>query len=353
MRVLIAIAEQTFTNPYISTLAAGLRSCGVDLTCSGSEFWSNPDAYDIIHIQWPDQLFKEGRTSLDEFEARLDEIKSRGKKLIATCHNLQAHYTTQNVLNNVYGAVYSRANIIVHLGPYSQQCCRELFPNAQNVLIPHHVYDSMYPGPLPSAKEAKLALGLDPEGKYILCMGNFRDSAEREIAHVVSRALKPSGIRVIAPMLYKLYPSHNPLYLLTSRTQYLYDRIRYRAIICNESFVSDEELPLYYAASQMALIQRTHILNSGNVPMAFLMGKVCVGPDVGNVGPLLKEFGNPAFNPADKNSIVSAVREGLRLSENGVGEENRSRALQNLSVDAVARCYARLYSDAYSSENTL
>jgi hypothetical protein len=54
--------------------------------------------------------------------------------------------------------------------------------------------------------------------------------------------------------------------------------------------VDDNILPYYYAASDLAFIHRVKILNSGNAIMPMLFGKVVVGPDVGNVGVLLKKW---------------------------------------------------------------
>ena len=52
----------------------------------------------------------------------------------------------------------------------------------------------------------------------------------------------------------------------------------------NERIISDEDLPYYFAVSDVVFIQRCVILNSGVVPMAFLFGRGVVGPDSGVVG---------------------------------------------------------------------
>ena len=76
---------------------------------------------------------------------------------------------------------------------------------------------------------------------------------------------------------------------------------------------SDDMLPYYYMAADLCLIQRKKILNSGNAILPLLFNKVVVGPNVGNVGPLLKEMGFPTFDPKDESSILSAVSKGLSM----------------------------------------
>ena len=49
MKVLITIGEYTYPNPFVRTLASGLRELGVDVVCSDTDFWNDWDIYDIIH----------------------------------------------------------------------------------------------------------------------------------------------------------------------------------------------------------------------------------------------------------------------------------------------------------------
>ena len=94
--------------------------------------------------------------------------------------------------------------------------------------------------------------------------------------------------------------------------------------------------PYYYAVADLALIQRKKILNSGNLPLAFLMKKVVVGPSVGNVGLWLKETGNPTFDVNNETSIFNAVRNGFELEIEKKGDLNFLYASNNFSTSIVA-----------------
>ena len=93
--------------------------------------------------------------------------------------------------------------------------------------------------------------------------------------------------------------------------------------------ISNEELPYYIIASDLLMIQRKRILNSGNLPLAFLFKKVVIGPDYGNIRNILKESGNPTFNPDNTNSIVRALTQGYQMAQVHKGEDNYLYAKQH------------------------
>ena len=95
----------------------------------------------------------------------------------------------------------------------------------------------------------------------------------------------------------------------------------------------------------MLLIQQKDILNSADVPLAFLFRKVIIGPDCGNIGGLLKSTGNPTFHHGRKEDIIWALEEGRRLSVRGKGEMNYAYAMENMCVSKVGKQYAALYKE--------
>ena len=59
MKILIAYtASGTSDNPFVRLLADGIRACGYEVVCSVEEFRSNAADYDIVHLQWPEELFR-------------------------------------------------------------------------------------------------------------------------------------------------------------------------------------------------------------------------------------------------------------------------------------------------------
>ena len=342
MRVLFAYNRNTYPNPFVRTLADSLQEIGIDVTCSMDDFWHSWSQYDIIHLQWPN-LLVEGLESVIPLKKHLQLIKDSGIPLVITLHNLHPHYATGTIVNEAYDVVYEMVDCFIHMGSYSCELLKDKYPAARHIIIPHHVYDTLYKS-FPKKGAAKKYLGLSAKHNYVLCFGTFRHDEEREIAIRSSEILAEQNYRIIAPAFSPYWLRRDNL-LLTAQefiTNLRY-RLKYRNIKITKGFVSDEKIPYYYAAADIALIHRKEILNSGNLPMAFFMGKVVVGPNVGNVGEILRETGNPSFDINNEHSLKDAIDKALILAAQGKGEENRQYAINYLSSKSIAQRHKDLY----------
>jgi hypothetical protein len=346
MNIYIPIEEpHSLRNPYISTLYDDLKALhdDVEMYYGPEKFWSSEVfKCDIIHVHWPDNLLKnDGIHQMDaeRVEKRIIEIKNHGIRLFATCHNLKPHYSKDLSKEIIYDVVYKNADVIVHLGEYSYNLLKEKYSNGKHVIIPHHIYDKIY-HPV-SRNDGIQKLHLDENKRYILCFGAFRNHEERELVKSISKPLRKQGIEILAPSFTTVSPIRNRVHAIYVFFKKLYFKTRYPYFHIKADPVTDEELPYYYAAADVAFIQRLKILNSGNVPMGFMMGKVVVGPDTGNVGPLLKEFNNPVFSINTPNAIFVAIMRGFELASQELGDQNRSIALDKLSTDKISE---QLYS---------
>lgn len=332
-------------NPYTRTLANGLSQLdsSIEFVWEHDYFWTEEIfTCDIVHIHWPEQLLMFGNYSSDEFRERLGKIKNAGVKIVVTCHNLAPHKKKNDERIACYNAAYSMADVIVHLGHCSFELFKKKYEFVRNVEIPHHVYDQVYTS-IPSRDDAVARLKLNTSKKYILCFGQFRNDEERTLVSNVYKTLKNDGIRVLAPAFSPvLHRRKNVFQVLKSWVNYLRYSILYPGIKKCSNLVPDEELPYYYAAADICLIQRKDILNSGNLPMALLMGNVVVGPNVGNVGQILLETGNYSFNPESPESILDSVKLALSASKEK-GAQNRQWAQSNLLTSIVCEKLLAVY----------
>jgi hypothetical protein len=99
----------------------------------------------------------------------------------------------------------------------------------------------------------------------------------------------------------------------------------------------------YFCAADVVLIQRLDALNSGNLPMAFAASKVVVGPDIGNVGEILRETENFLFDPANMDSAVRVIQEASIASETGKGTQNKKYAEEHWSSVVIAKAMIEIY----------
>ena len=324
-------------NPYIYTLIEGLQKQYPDCEISWGRdvFWSDDIySFDIVHFHWPQTFMgKDPHTEADLLR-HIKKMKVAGVKVVATCHDLEPHYDQFADKAESMKIVYSHCDAIIHLGEYSKELFEKRYPHAKHILIPHHLYDTVYTH-FPSRAESLKYLGLPENHTYILCFGTFRAKQERRLIIELSKQLADKNIIILAPSFMNIW--WRSFRLFHKRLLKWYYQYRYNIYCTGRTWcaVSEEKLPYYYGAANVVFIQRVRILNSGNAMMPMLFGKVVVGPDCGNVGPLLKQWGYPVFS-VDKTSIIGdIVKKAFELEKDGMGTKNKNKQLSEYATAVV------------------
>ena len=331
-------------NPYTSTLIDGLKSidCEIYIDWGILKLWEEKVFdFDIVHIMWPHLLLCRGKFSVKELFCRRDEIKKRQVKIVSTCHNIVPHYCDETNAVAAYNIVYSLSDIVLHLGNYSLHLFEKTYPNVKHLLLYHHIYDDRYKKTI-TKKTAIKKLHLDKNKRYILCFGAFRDREEQILIQNILNNINDDKIRIIAPQYCGIGKRSNILYIL----KFLYYKFKFPKIKMHFGAINDIDLPIYFAAADILLIQRIKILNSGNVPLGYYLKKVVVGPNIGNVGSILQETGNPVFESNSITSVINAIKKGIFLCDNNLGEKNYLFAIEHFSSNAICGklydCYKEL-----------
>lgn len=352
MRVLHVFNQDL--NPYVSVVQEGLRAAGVAVESGTMPFWEGwGGAYDVVHVQWPETLFDwraPTEIELVLLGERLAALKGR-VPVVMTHHNERSnHCTPENAerLDRLYAMVREAADAVVHLGAVTVP---EEADGRVHAVIPIPVYEKLYAPYLGVGREeARRRLGLPAGRRVLLCFGNFRSDAERGLVEAGLAAVRGAaagrGVCVDAPKWFNPrdlgFSVLQPVFLLRSAGRVL--RAKGRGIRAGAvKLMDDERVALHFAACDAVWLQRTRQLNSGNLPMAYLFGKVAAGPDWGNIGGWLRATGNPVFDPGDAGSVGEALEEALRRGGEGLGERNRAFALAEWNTDRVGAEHARLY----------
>lgn len=340
--------------PYIYTLKENIEKMhsNVLFKWGMDEFWSNNlYEYDIIHFQFPAAFMANDNHlhSLDDFREQIYKAKEHGVKIVATCHDLCPHYTQAADFGDAISIVYSLCDAIFHLGEYSMNLYMQQFPKCQHLLLPHHLYDELYTI-RPNKQEAREKLGLSLSKKYILCMGAFRAQEERDLVLFIAKKLRRHGVEIIAPAfdnarisLKKKFPfiSHGWL-------KFIYYRYVMGVHLTGQTWVpiSDDDLPYYYAACDMAFVQRLKILNSGNAVMPLLFGIPVCGPNIGNVGVFLKKYGGYTFDVEKSNELPNIISNILFSNRQNNVAHNRD--IEQLSTSVIAEKQYNYYEQIIS-----
>ncbi|MCK9181388.1 MAG: hypothetical protein M0P13_00720 [Fibrobacteraceae bacterium] len=344
-------------NPYVAVLIRRLYEIDskIEIGWGVSKFWTDEIFnFDIIHIQWPELLWKAGKKNLPETEKRFADIKAKGIKIVATCHNQIPHYCKDPAIIQNSEITYKSCDLILHLGNYSLNIFQGLYPKVQNKILYHHIYDDKE-NPYFDKKEACKHLKISSQYKYILCLGTFRDEEEKAMILSLSKSFENRKIKIIAPSFFRLkQPTgiRSFLKFLKKRIQIAITLLRFRNVITFGKYMPDSELPYLYNACDLVLIQRLKILNSGNLPLGFYMGKVVVGPKEGNVGEILNATQNPTFDPKDLSTLPNAIFKGLALEKNGKGQENKEYSIKHFASKHIANILYGYYKELLSTKST-
>ncbi len=346
MRVHLGIDVADLGNAFGSQLLASLRSHpAVHAVTTGTRL-DAPEAAaaDVVHLHWPEALtrWREPNDGAIEALDRALRDLARTAAIVVTVHNEYPHYRDTERYRRLYGVVYSRADGMIHLGNASRDAVSRRFPDlvarCAHAVIPHGDY-SCLPNEI-SREEARRWLGLGPDDRVFLCFGRLRAEEELTLLTEAFRAARiPTKRLVIASRLpfrgrtdWNRYRIRIPLRLAP--------RIR-----LDERFVDDADVQRFVNASDVVVIPRRSALNSGNVALGFTFGRVVVGPDLGVIGEILAETGNPRYDPAIPGAFARALEAGADLARAGHGERNREFAEATMRWNDLADRHVRFFSD--------
>jgi glycosyltransferase involved in cell wall biosynthesis len=324
-------------------------------------FWDRRGEFDVVHLHFPEYMT---HAHEDAYQRGLEQSLidatedclawwGRRAKLVITRHVLLPHDAlTDPQWEKMYEAVYRQVHAVVHFASASVDEFRERYRNTQfahgeplHAVIPHHNYASL-PNAI-SRTEARRRLGISEGRRVMLVFGAIRNFEERDLILRTFQSLRIPGklllvsrwkeqlakvrwirlkywLRDLNRLYYKLHPDYQ----------------------FNYGFVEESDTRLWLNASDVLFIPRLKVLNSGNITLGMTFGKVVVGPDSWDVGQLLRETGNPVFDPKRPETAVQAVEEGFRLAAAGrVGAANQQLALSEWTAEKCAAQYLQVFTE--------
>ncbi len=333
MKILLLFNPESFINKnnFPSDLIKSLQQTNVFTKIDYGVNWLNSDIsiWDVIHIHWPECLTnwsEPDKKELDWISLRLASW-SKSSKIVTTVHNLENHYLKSENFEKLYQIVYKFSSGYIHLGDSSVLLVKlkynELVAEKYHEIISHGNYNSL-------KDNDKAIKYIDNKRKTILVVGALRNMEEVYTMFYSFKKISVKNIKLVfigrLPPFKNLLISHHISNLIKSFFIWisLYLRIVFsKRIVFNMGYVTNRLLLKNIERADIVFIPRRDILNSGNIALGFTFGKVVVGPNIGNVGLLLKINNNPTFEiDADFNQISNKLLEGLLLAKQDVGKKN-------------------------------
>lgn len=358
MRILVAQIPMP-KNRFLVDLNAEL-SKGCSLHHSSEDFWEKRGEFDLVHLHFPEYLtydveksYVKGLTDemILEVEERLRWWADRAR-LAVTRHVLLPHDALEDPQwEKMYEVFYRYADGVVHFAQASVAEFRTRYRDTkwyrakepEHGIIPHQNYCSL-PNEI-SREEARRRLGIGRNDNVMLVFGAIRNDAERQLILETFRALRVPRKRLLVSRWREKLRKISWIrlkYWVRDLTR-LYYRLHPRYKF-NYGFVEEPDTQLYLKAADVLFIPRLKVLNSGNITLGMTFGRVVVGPDSWDVGQLLRETGNPVFDPERPETAAAVVEEGFRLAADGArGRANQELALHEWGADQCARKYLEFY----------
>ncbi len=364
LRVLVAQIPMPLNRFLVDLNAELANRCR--LHHSSDDFWSMSGDRDVVHLHFPEYLTYEieqaylhglSAALIAATEQRLRFWADRAK-LVVTRHVVLPHDAREDpAWDRLYETFYRYADGVVHFARASLDEFRHRYRDTafyrgrepRHAIIPHQNYASL-PNQL-TRSEARARLGIPARAAVMLVFGAIRSASERQLIwETFHRMDVPGKILLVSCWREQLAQVDwiRLKYWIRDLTRFYY-RLHPRYHF-NYGFVEEADTQIYLNAADVLFIPRLRVLNSGNVTLGMTFGRVVVGPDSWDVGELLRDTGNPVFDPDRPATAAAAMVEGFRLAgDGGIGAANQARALREWRAGRCAEKYVTFFNEIAGS----
>ncbi|HEX8295729.1 MAG TPA: glycosyltransferase [Chthoniobacteraceae bacterium] len=325
---------------FVPQLAAAYRRQGWEVAVGALNFDLQVGSYDVVHFQWPEELTSwEPPTS-----ARIAEIASTldawaGKsRLLLTVHNLYPHrHHGDPRCREFLEVFYERMEVLAHFTEASSVQVAGEFPitaTRRNVVTGFFNFDSLLPaGAREDPGEARRRLGIAEDEFVVLSFGALRDWAEVELVRKGFDGARLPGKRLLMAGRYQEF---GPVWRQRWR-RWSWNRWLKRVnAVTKAGFVPDAEVSGLVEASDVLMVPRLDVLNSGLPALAATFGKIFVVPDCGGLPEIASGTDNPVYRSGDAASLAAALEQASRLDRKAMAQRNRQLA-DSWSWDQIVR----------------
>lgn len=348
MRILMA--SENPLNPYVSIIVGELQKLPEVEVVFALEPLLNPAlGFDIVHLQWVEEVFsfiqKSGNSRPAHHLVQLIEKWKQFSRVIFTVHNFKPHVRIPGMPIDFHLTVYQMADGLIHLGPASEPLLKSS-ENNFNSPVPHRIIphpEINVPEHLPPIAHKLHKASSDKQS--VLAFGRIRNAEEARMILRISEGLRNTGIELVVPLFRIPYLPFAPkgINRLLIGLKRFWLNLHPNRKVGSHYYLETEQMHSVIGQADLVLIPRIDALNSGIPFLAFAHGKTTAGPNVGNIGSLLVDSGNPVFNPRDIDSILNAIRKGLQLQKEGRGKKNRAYLNQYGNPSEVGKAHWKFY----------
>lgn len=171
-------------------------------------------------------------------------------------------------------------------------------PDKPNIFSPHPLYDNF--GESVSKEEARDALGLDKEGKYMLFFGIIRDYKGLDILlqAMNDEKIRKGGIKLVVAGEFYTNPKPYLDYIAEKQLD---------NVVMKTEFIPDGEVYKYFSAADIVVQPYKHATQSGVTQIAYHFNKPMIVTNVGGLPELVPDKKVGYVISPDPSQIVDAI----------------------------------------------
>ncbi|WP_304343528.1 hypothetical protein [Chryseobacterium koreense] len=316
MNILFAYDLSETDNQFVQIHIRLLQELGCEVTVSMDQFWNPTRTYDYMVINWPECFFDWKPNISDEqvqqLNASLKRWKRGSTRIITFLHDEYSHFGRGANLNLLFDLCYRHSDVLIHLGNYSKNKYTNLYPDSQHHLIYHPLYTDFQTDLGKHA--ARIQLGVTENVYLVFVPGGIRKPDEVDYCLEIYRRLPVKNKQLIFQKTNFLAKPQSLKSFIDLKVwgYYLFHMNKFKLlenIGFLRGFMEKDVLSAYFAASDLIIIPRTDILNSGNILLAAQFGKPMIGSGAGNMGEMLMILGQQCADPQFIDKHITTVPE--------------------------------------------
>lgn len=338
-------------NDYGQSIYKGLESKIKNISYGVEIFWTPISNYNIIHIQWPEELFDWNEPSLNDLKSLEKRLNKLGNcKIISTRHNYYPHGRNTENFKKLYNLIYQYSDAIVHLGEKSLKEFSSIYKEKLNVVIYHPIYNNI-PNNI-THEIARNKFKIKKHKKVVLIFGALRNNEERDSIISLIKELRKSNIYILINRWdSKLIPVSLSNIIKNFRKYLKLLRLNLKSdVIIKNEFTRKSDIQYYFNAADLVLILRGKTLNSGNLILSYTFKKPVLAPKVGNITEIIEHTSNYTYESIEKDSLCRIIKEIFKKEELVTkGSDNYKFAIENWSIDSIVNQHYELYINLLNS----
>lgn len=306
---------------FVHSLAAAYRRVGWEVVVGVGNFDLRAAAYDVVHLQWPEELSgwrPPGELQFQRIVETLEYWQSQAK-VVMTVHNLTPHRNAHHPdYRRLYEAFYERVHIFAHFTEASRELALERYPASKSQ---RHVVTGFFNADhLLPAERDRAAAKLRNDEFVFLVIGGLREWDEVQLVQQAYDAAAVPGKRLL---MAARYDEDCGPWRLRWRRWTLARWLRARGAVVRQGYIPDADMHQVVDAADAIIIPRFRSLNSGLPALGATFGKAIIAPRCGAYPELLAGTKNPIYTPGDAADLARAMEEAALLDRSAVAAENR------------------------------